>query len=87
MYKLALNGVYGKSGDKHSPFFDLQFMMQITINGQLLLCMLAEQLMKIPGLRMVQINTDGLTYVCPDEYLDHANDINTWCTPCEPTAA
>ena len=78
MLKLALNGVYGKSGDKHSPFFDLQFMMQITINGQLLLCMLAEQLMKIPGLRMVQINTDGLTYVCPNEWLDHANDINDW---------
>lgn len=78
MYKLALNGVYGKSNDRHSPFYDPQYTMAITINGQLLLCMLAEQLMKIPGLRMVQINTDGLTYVCPDEHLDHANDINDW---------
>lgn len=78
MLKLALNGVYGKSNDKHSPFFDPQYTMAITINGQLLLCMLAEQLMKIPGLRMVQINTDGLTYVCPDEHLEHANSINDW---------
>ena len=78
MLKLALNGVYGKSNDKHSPFFDPQYTMAITINGQLLLCMLAEQLMKIPGLRMVQINTDGLTYVCPNEHLDHADSINVW---------
>jgi hypothetical protein len=78
MLKLALNGVYGKSNDKHSPFFDPQYTMSITINGQLLLCMLAEQLMKIPNLRMVQINTDGLTYVCPNEYLYHADLINKW---------
>lgn len=78
MLKLALNGVYGKSNDKHSAFYDPQYTMAITINGQLLLCMLAEQLMKIPGVRLVQINTDGLTYICPNEYLDHANAINDW---------
>jgi hypothetical protein len=78
MLKLALNGVYGKSNDKHSPFYDPQYTMSITINGQLLLCMLAEQLMKIPNLKLVQINTDGLTYVCPDEYLPHADAINDW---------
>lgn len=77
-YKLGLNGGYGKSNDKHSPFFDSQYTMAITINGQLLLCMLAEQLMKIPGLRMVQVNTDGLTYVCPKFYVQHAMSISTW---------
>lgn len=78
MIKLALVGVYGKSNDKHSPFYDPQYTMAITINGQLLLCMLAEQLMKIPGLRMVQINTDGLTYTCPNSQLSFANKINYW---------
>lgn len=78
MLKLALNGVYGKSNDEHSPFYDPQYTMSITINGQLLLCMLAEQLMKIPNLKLVQINTDGLTYLCPDEYLPHADAINDW---------
>ncbi|MCP4984687.1 MAG: hypothetical protein GY928_01100 [Colwellia sp.] len=76
MIKLALNGVYGKSNDIHSPFYDPQYTMAITINGQLLLCMLAEQLMKIQGLKMVQINTDGLTYLCPNDQLEHANKIN-----------
>lgn len=78
MLKLALNGVYGKSNDKHSPFYDPQYTMAITINGQLLLCMLAEQLMKIPGLSMVQINTDGLTYLCPDEHMAFADEISSW---------
>ena len=39
--------------------------MAITINGQLLLCMLAEELLKIPGLSMIQANTDGLTVYVP----------------------
>lgn len=78
MLKLALNGVYGKSNDIHSPFYDPQYTMATTINGQLLLCMLAEQLMKIPDLKLVQINTDGLTYMCPDQYLPHVDAINDW---------
>ena len=78
MLKLALNGVYGKSNDKHSPFYDPQYTMSITINGQLLLSMLAEQLMKIPELKMVQINTDGLTYLYPEQYDAHVSSIHAW---------
>jgi len=64
--KLALNGVYGDSNNPYSPFYDPQYTMSITINGQLLLCMLAERLMlSVPGLEMVQINTDGLTVRVP----------------------
>lgn len=61
MLKLALNGVYGDSNNPFSAFYDPLFTMSITLNGQLLLCLLAEQLMKVPGLELVQINTDGLT--------------------------
>lgn len=78
MLKLALNGVYGKSNDKHSPFYDPQYTMSITINGQLLLCMLAEQLMKIPDLKMVQINTDGLTYLYDEKYDEHVAALHKW---------
>lgn len=60
--KLAANGTYGNSNNKFSPFYDPRFTMTITINGQLLLCMLAEQLLKVPTLRIIQINTDGITY-------------------------
>ncbi len=66
--KLALNGVYGDSNSVWSPFYDPQYTMTITVNGQLMLCMLAEQLLTIPGCRMLQINTDGLTVRYPRKY-------------------
>jgi len=77
-FKLALNGAYGGSNNKYSPFYDPFYTMSITINGQLLLCMLVEQLIKIPGLSMVQANTDGVTFYCPHEYLDHSRAICKW---------
>ncbi len=76
--KLALNGVYGDSNNPYSPFYDPLYTMSITINGQLLLCMLAEQLIKIPNLRMIQINTDGLTVLCPNDFINHMNSVCEW---------
>ncbi len=61
MLKLALNGVYGDSNNPYSPFFDPQYTMTITINGQLMLCMLAEMVMKVDSVKLIQINTDGIT--------------------------
>lgn len=77
-YKLALNGAFGGSNNKYSPFFDMAYTMAITINGQLLLCILVEQMLKIPGLQMIQCNTDGITYLCPREYLDHSRNVCRW---------
>ena len=65
MLKLALNGVYGDSNNQFSVFYDPLYTMTITLNGQLLLCLLAEGLMTIPGLRLIQVNTDGLTVRVP----------------------
>jgi hypothetical protein len=66
--KLAANGVYGKSNSQYSPFYDPQCTMTITINGQLMLCMLAERLVNIPTLQILQINTDGITYYIHRDY-------------------
>jgi len=53
--KLALNGgSYGKTNSEHGPFRDPAVMLTITINGQLLLCMLAERLAAIPTLELIQ---------------------------------
>lgn len=60
--KLAANGVYGNSNNAYSVFYDPQYTLTITVNGQLLLCMLAEMLVLIPTLQIIQINTDGITY-------------------------
>ncbi len=67
MLKLALNGVYGDSNNKFGPFYDPGYTMAITINGQLSLLLLAEKLLKIEGLKIVQVNTDGITVACPKE--------------------
>jgi len=77
-FKLALNGAYGGSNNEYSPFLDPFYTMSITINGQLLLCMLTEQMLKVPGLKMIQANTDGITYLCPREHLDHTRQICRW---------
>jgi hypothetical protein len=66
--KLALNGVFGDSGSEFSPFFDSSFLLKITINGQLSLCLLAERLLEIPELQIIQVNTDGITVKYPRKY-------------------
>jgi hypothetical protein len=48
--------------------------MKITLNGQLLLCMLAESLMRVPTLRILMINTDGLEYHVHRDYRDVAKE-------------
>lgn len=78
MLKLALNGVYGDSNNRYSAFYDPQYTMTITVNGQLLLCMLAEQLIKIPYLKMIQINTDGLTVKIPHVYEPWMKGVCNW---------
>lgn len=70
--KLAGNGTYGNSNNQYSCFFDPKFTMTITINGQLMLCMLAEWLLTVEGIRIVQINTDGITFYCPRNRIGHA---------------
>lgn len=78
MLKLALNGVYGDSNNEYSPFYDPQYTMKITINGQLLLCMMAEQLIKVSGLEVVQINTDGITVRYPRVQYGLVQQIADW---------
>lgn len=75
MLKLALNGTYGDSNNVYSPFYDPQFTMTITINGQLLLCVLIEQLVKVPGLKMINVNTDGVGFIYPRKYLEHIDKV------------
>lgn len=65
--KLALNGTYGASGDEFSPMFDKQFMMSITINGQLSLCMLMEKLLAQVDAEIIMCNTDGFEFVANDD--------------------
>jgi len=77
--KLALNGyLYGNSNSEHSFMYDPQFMMTICINGQLLLTMLAEKCMD-SGIKVIQVNTDGVLVKCPKDKLARLDEItNGW---------
>ena len=79
MLKLALNCVYGDSNNKFSVFFDPMYTMKITINGQLSLLMLAEKLLEIEGLKLIQLNTDGLTVALPiDKEAQYSKECKNW---------
>lgn len=73
--KLAANGTYGNSNNQYSVFYDPKFTMTITINGQLMLCMLAEWLLSVPTVRILQANTDGITYMIRREHMAAAVQI------------
>lgn len=78
--KLALNGVYGDSNNQYSVFYDPQYTMSITINGQLSLCMLAEKLIKEANAEVFMLNTDGLTYKIKREDYHLAEKVcEEWC--------
>ena len=63
--KLSSNGVFGKTNDQYSSFFDPQAMYSVTVNGQLQLLQLVERIVTIPGLQLIQTNTDGITARMP----------------------
>ena len=78
-YKLGLNGSYGKSNDKHSPFYDPQYTMAITINGQCIISMLCEMLMmKIPDFKLIFVNTDGICCYIPRFYEEYLHKLCEW---------
>lgn len=60
--KLALNGISGQLQNEYSWCYSPKTAMQIRMNGQFLLLMLAEKLVSA-GCRIVQTNTDGIFYI------------------------
>ena len=67
--KLLLNSVTGLLQNEYSWLYSPFAVMQIRMNGQLLLLKLAEMLTQI-GCRMIQYNTDGLFLICKKDKKD-----------------
>lgn len=72
--KLALNGLSGNLQNEHNFCYSPFAVMQIRINGQLLLLMLVEKLTQI-GCRIVQANTDGLFVLLKKDVYSKVNSI------------
>lgn len=57
--KIVINSIYGKFGDENSPLYDRLATLQVTINGQLMILMLCEEL-ELNGIHVLSGNTDGI---------------------------
>ena len=74
--KLIVNTTYGASGAKFNDLYDPCMAHSVCMDGQLYLLELAEHLYKdIPGLVIVQLNTDGVMYEIDAEQKEAADAI------------
>lgn len=70
LLKLAMNGSIGKTQQSKSPVENPRYFYSITINGQMMLLMLIQEISKIPGAEVVVANTDGIEVYVPDKYTE-----------------
>ena len=76
--KLALNGLSGNLQNEHNFCYSPFAVMQIRVNGQLLLLMLAGKLVEI-GCKIIQANTDGLFLICKkNKYEEYQKVCKEW---------
>jgi hypothetical protein len=75
LFKLGGNGTFGNTNNVHSVFLDPQCTMATTVNGQLAIAMLAEWLLTVDTLEIIQANTDGITYRVHRSRMQHAEII------------
>lgn len=74
--KLILNTTYGAMLNKYNELYDPLMARSVCISGQLYLLELAEHLLKdIPGLRVVEENTDGIMLEFEEEDYDKVKAI------------
>lgn len=75
-YKLAANGIYGKSGEETSLLYDPLYTMKTTIGGQMFLSLWTEKLVKAsPTIKFIQHNTDGITYLIERKDIKKAKQV------------
>ena len=71
--KIVINSIFGKTGSETSWLYDPLAMIQVTINNQLYIMMLAERFV-MAGFKVISANTDGLTTIVErgreDEYYE-----------------
>ena len=77
--KIVINSIYGKLGFEAGDICDRLAVLNVTINGQLLIMMLCEEL-ELNGIEVISANTDGIVvklYKSKKEDFDRIT--NDWC--------
>lgn len=72
--KLLLNSVTGNYQNEFSWLYSPFAVMQIRINGQLILLMYTEMLLSL-GAKIKQVNTDGVLYLIKKDKVDQLNKL------------
>ena len=57
--KIVINSIYGKFGFEKGDLYDRLCTLKVTINGQLMIMMLCEEL-ELNGIEVISANTDGI---------------------------
>ena len=57
--KIVINSIYGKFGFEKGDIYDRLCTLKVTINGQLMIMMLCEEL-ELNGIEVISANTDGI---------------------------
>lgn len=78
--KIVINSIYGKLGFEKGDICDRLAVLKVTINGQLLLLKLCEEL-ELNGIEVMSANTDGIVVkVYKSKKAIYDNIINQWQT-------
>jgi hypothetical protein len=78
VYKIILNGSFGKFGDQYSSLYSPKLLIHTTITGQLSILMLIERLEEY-GYNVLSTNTDGITVkVKKDKYDFFRKIVKSW---------
>ena len=77
--KIVINSIYGKLGFEEGDICDRLAVLNVTINGQLLIMMLCEEL-EINNIEVISANTDGIVVKLYKKDKEKFNTITTeWC--------
>ena len=72
--KIVINSIYGKLGFEMGDICDRLAVLKVTINGQLMIMMLCEEL-ELNGIEVVSANTDGIVVKLYKTQKDKFNEI------------
>lgn len=76
--KSPLNKAYGAMLNQYNPMYDPKMARSVCISGQLSITELAVVYSRIEGLRIIQLNTDGIMVSIPEESYRELVAVNDW---------
>lgn len=74
VWKLILNSTYGQLGSEYSYMYSIPSVLKVTINNQLLICKLTEQMLDAQ-VNIIMQNTDGILILLKKSQLAHVQQI------------